>query len=179
MRHPSMNYVALLRGVNAGKRRRVEMKKLKTLFESLGYANVSTYINSGNVIFDSSKKQDVISEEIGSCLKKNLGFEIQTLVKTEKQIKDIANAIPKEWHNDSAQRTDVAYLFESIDSSQTLDELPVKKEYLSIRYTPGAIYWNVDREHVIKSQLNKLIGHPLYQMMTVRNVNTARFLAGQ
>jgi len=174
-----MKYIALLRGVNAGKRRRVEMKKLKTLFESLGCANVSTYLNSGNVIFDSSKKQDEISEEIISCLKKNLGFEIQTIVKTEKQIKEIAKAIPREWQNDSTQRTDVAYLFESIDSSQTLDEFPVKKEYLNIRYIPGAIYWNVDRKYVLKSQLYKLIGHPLYQMMTVRNVNTARFLAGQ
>jgi uncharacterized protein (DUF1697 family) len=179
MGHPSMKYVALLRGVNAGKRRRVDMKRLKTLFESLGYANVSTYLNSGNVIFDSSNKQDEITEEIVSCLNKNLEFEIQTLVKTEKQIKEIAEAIPKEWKNDSAQRTDVAYLFEGIDSSQTLDELPVKKEYLNIRYTPGAIYWNVDRKNVMKSQLNKLIGHPHYQMMTIRNVNTARFLAGQ
>jgi uncharacterized protein (DUF1697 family) len=179
MHHPSMKCIALLRGVNAGNRRRVEMKKLKTLFESLGYANVSTYINSGNVIFNSSKKQDAISEEIGSCLKKYLEFEIQTLVKTEKQIKEIANAIPKEWQNDSVQRTDVAYLFESIDSSRTLDEFPVKKEYLDIRYTKGAIFWNVDRKNVNKSQLNKLIGHPLYQMMTIRNVNTARFLAGQ
>ena len=174
-----MKYIALLRGVNAGKRRRVEMKRLKTLFESLGYTNLSTYLNSGNIIFDSSNKQDEISEEIVSCLKKNLGFEIQTLVKTEKQIKEIAEAIPKEWQNDSAQRTDVAYLFESIDSSQTLDEFPVKKEYLNIRYTPGAIYWNVDRKYVMKSQLNKLIVHPLYQRMTIRNVNTARFLAGQ
>jgi len=154
------------------------MKKLKTLFESLGYENISTYLNSGNVIFDSSNKQAEISEEIALCLKKNLGFEIQTLVKTEKQIKEIANAIPKEWQNDSVQRTDVAYLFESIDSSKTLDEFPVKKEYLTIRYTKGAIYWNVDRKYVIKSQLNKLIGHPLYQMMTVRNINTTRFLAG-
>jgi uncharacterized protein (DUF1697 family) len=174
-----MKYVALLRGVNAGKRRRVDMKRLKTLFESLGYTNVSTYLNSGNVIFDSSNKQYEITEEIVSCLKKNLGFEIQTLVKTKKQIEEIAKAIPREWQNDSAQRTDVAYLFESIDSSQTLNELPVKKEYLSIRYTPGAIFWNVDRKHVMKSQLVKLIGHPLYQRMTIRNVNTARFLAGK
>jgi uncharacterized protein (DUF1697 family) len=174
-----MKYIALLRGVNVGKQRRVEMKRLKALFESLGYASVSTYINSGNVIFDSNKKQGEISSEIASCLKKWFGFEIQTLVKTEKQMKDIANAIPKGWQNDSAQRTDVAYLFAGIDSSKTLGELPVKKEYLDIRYTRGAIYWNIDRKNYNKSQLNKLISHPLYQMMTVRNANTARFLAGQ
>ena len=174
-----MKYIALLRGVNVGKRRRVEMKKLKTLFESLGYENVSTYLNSGNVIFNSSKIKEEISEEIVSCLNKNFGFEIHTLVKTEKQIKEIANAIPKEWQNNSTQRTDVAYLFETIDSSKTLEEFPVKKEHISIRYTQGAIYWNVDRKNYIKSQLNKLISHPAYQRMTVRNVNTARFLAGQ
>jgi len=172
-------YVALLRGINAGKQRRVDMERLKALFEASGYARVSTYINSGNVIFDSDKKQERIGEELALNLKKEFGFEIQTLVKTEKQMKDIAAAVPKEWQNDSAQRTDVAYLFEGIDSRKTLDELPVKKEYLDIRYAQGAIYWNVDRKNYNKSHLNKIIGHPLYQLMAVRNINTARFLARQ
>ena len=49
-----MKYVALLRGINAGKNRRIDMKELKLIFESIGCENVSTYINSGNVIFESN-----------------------------------------------------------------------------------------------------------------------------
>jgi uncharacterized protein (DUF1697 family) len=49
-------YVALLRGINVGGNNRVEMTKLKKVFEELGFADVSTYINSGNVIFSSQRK---------------------------------------------------------------------------------------------------------------------------
>lgn len=170
-------YIALLRGINAGKLRRVEMKRLKAIFESLGYTQVSTYINSGNVIFISDKAPAGIRKEIEINLKKEFGFDIPTLIKTEREMQEIADAIPKEWQNDSKQRSDVAYLFEEIDSKQTLCDIPIKKEFIDIRYTKGAIYWNINRENYNKSQLNKLINHRLYQLMTVRNVNTARFLA--
>ena len=171
-------HIALLRGINVGKNRRIEMKRLKALLESLGYTQVSTYINSGNVIFNSDKKPASIHKDIETYLEKEFGFEIPTLIKTKREIKKIADAIPKEWQNDSTQRSDVAYLFEEIDSKKTLEEIPVKRQYIDIRYTKGAIYWNIDRKNYNKSQLNKLISHKLYQLMTVRNVNTARFLAG-
>lgn len=89
---------------------------------------------------------------------------------------------PQFWlglQNDDTQRTDVAYLFPEADSKKIIEELPLKKEFLEIRYIKGAIIWNIKRENVNKSQLAKLISHKLYQTMTIRNVNTARFLAGE
>lgn len=172
-----MKYTALLRGVNVGKDRRVNMKKLKVIFESLGYTNVLTYINSGNVIFESKDNQKNILKKIGAGFKKEFDFTIPVLIKTEKELKKIADAIPKEWQNNSVQRSDVAYLFPEIDSKKTTALLPVKKEFVDIRYVRGAIFWNVDRKNYNKSHLNKIIGHMLYQFMTVRNVNTARYLA--
>jgi len=173
-----MKYIALLRGINVGGNRKVEMKRLKDLFESLGYVNVATYLNSGNVIFESDIKQETLQKEIPKKLEKEFGFEIQTLVKNEKEIKKIANAIPETWENNSEQKTDVAYLFPEIDSKKTIDELPIKKEFIDIRYVKGAIIWNVKKKEYNKSHLNKIIGLKQYQLMTVRNVNTARFLAG-
>lgn len=172
-----MKFIALLRGINAGKLRRVEMKKLKALFESLGYSQVSTYINSGNIMFNSNKKIKDIHKNIEINLKKEFGFDIPAIIKTEKEIQKIATAIPKEWQNDSKQRSDVAYLFKEIDSKKTLNDIPIKKEYIDIRYTKGALYWNIDRKNYNKSHLNKLINHKFYQLMTIRNVNTARHLA--
>ncbi len=172
-----MKCIALLRGINVGGKRKVEMKRLRNLFKSLGYASVVTYLNSGNVIFESDTKQEILQKEIPERLKKEFGFEIQTLVKTEKEIKKITNTIPKEWKNDSEQKTDVAYLFSEIDSKKTIDELPIKKEFIDIRYVKGAIIWNVKKKEYNKSHLNKIISLKQYQLMTVRNVNTARFLA--
>lgn len=172
-----MKYIALLRGINVGKERRIEMKKLRSLFESLGFSNVSTYINSGNIIFESAESQIDISRIIELSLRNEHGFEIPTLVKTWEEIKKIADAIPDSWQNDSIQRSDVAFLFPEIDTKKTVDELPIKKEYSDICYIKGAIYWNIQRKDIYKSHLNKIIGHKLYQFMTIRNVNTVRYLA--
>jgi len=173
-----MKYIALLRGINVGGNRKVEMKRLKKLFESLGYSSVITYLNSGNAIFDSDTKQDTLQKEIPKELKKEFGFEIQTLVKNEKEVKKIADAIPKNWKNDSEQKSDVAYLFPEIDSKKTIDEFPIKKEFIDMRHVKGAIIWNVMKKDYNKSHLNKIISLKQYQLMTVRNVNTARHLAG-
>lgn len=172
-----MKYIALLRGINVGGNNKVEMKKLKAVFESLGYINVYTYINTGNVVFESKDCRGGILEKIRIVLKKEFGFEIPILIKTEMEMKKIAGAIPKKWQNDSTHKSDVAYLFSEIDSKKTIDNLPVKKEYIDIQYVKGAIFWNIERKNYNKSHLNKIIGHALYKYMTVRNVNTARHLS--
>jgi uncharacterized protein (DUF1697 family) len=171
-----MKYVALLRGINVGGNKKIAMKSLKTVFESLGYRNVSTYINSGNVLFESSERPVKIQEAIEKKLKMGFGFDVRVLIKSVKEMKTIADAIPRQWENDSEQRTDVAYLFPELDSAKTINELPVKKEFIDIRYVKGAIFWNIRRKDVNKSHLVKLISHKLYQFMTVRNINTARYL---
>jgi uncharacterized protein (DUF1697 family) len=171
-----MKLVALLRGVNAGKNRRMNMKKLRQIFESSGYSSVTTYINSGNVIFESGKNARELEMEIESALRTNFNFETPVLVKTVTEMKRIANSIPKEWKNDSTQRTDVAYLFKEADSKKSADDLPVNMNYINIWYVKGAIVWNIKRKYLNKSRLNKIIGHRLYKSMTVRNVNTARYL---
>ncbi len=174
-----MKYVALLRGINVGKGNRIDMKTLKSMFESLGFTNVSTYINSGNVLFEGEGECADIRRQVEAAIKQEFGVEIPTLIITGKQIVEIANALPAEWKNDSIQKSDVAFLFPEIDAESTIEELPIKREHLDIRYVKGAICWNVRRENYNKSHLNKIIGHKSYQFMTVRNVNTARYLAGK
>ena len=173
-----MKYIALLRGINVGTSVRVEMKRLRSLFESLGFLNVATYINSGNVIFESDLPKKSALSMIQAAILNEFGVEIPVIVKTQKEMAAIASAIPDEWRNDTEQKTDVAYLFDDIDSPEIIEKLPVKREFIDIRYVKGAIFWNVSRENYNRSHLNKIISHKLYRLMTVRNVNTARFLAG-
>lgn len=172
-----MRYIALLRGINVGGNHTVGMKGLAALFESLGCSNVSTYINSGNVFFESKESRKAFTMKIRAGLSREYDFEIPVLIKTEAEMRSIADAIPEEWRNNATHKTDVAYLFPEIDSERILDELPVNKEFIDVRYVSGAIYWTVDRSNYNKSNLNKIISHRLYQYMTIRNINTARFLA--
>jgi uncharacterized protein (DUF1697 family) len=101
------------------------------------------------------------------------------LVKTKKEICTIAQSIPESRQNDKRQRSDIAFLFPESDFPKIIDELPIKKEYVDIRYVPGAIFRNIDRKNYNKSQLNKLITHKMYKCMTIRNINTVRALADE
>jgi uncharacterized protein (DUF1697 family) len=172
-----MKYAALLRGINVGGNKRVEMKRLKAMLEKLGYVEVKTYLNSGNAIFESDKKAVDITKGFSDAFKTEFGFDIPTLIISIKQIQKIIKQIPEEWINDDNQKTDVAFLFKNADLPEIIEQLPIKKEFIDIRYTKGALYWNISRENYNKSQLNKIVGHKLYKFMTVRNINTARFLA--
>ena len=172
-----MDYIALLRGINVGNSVKINMKELKTLFEQCGFSNVSTYINSGNVIFKSNDKKNSITENIEKALHITTGNEVKVLVKTKSEMVKIANGIPGDWQNNDDEKTDVAYLFESIDTENIINELPIKKEYIRLLYVEGALIWNVRREDYNKSHLNKIISHKVYKDMTIRNVNTARHLA--
>ncbi len=172
-----MKYIALLRGINVGNSAKINMKELKEMFELSGYENVSTYINSGNVLFETNETKQSISENIEKMLLATTGVEIKVLIKTKTEIINIAKSVPADWENNIDQKTDVAYLFDEIDNKKIIDELPIKKEYIQIMYVKGAISWNVKRDNYNKSQLNKIISHKIYKEMTVRNVNTARYLA--
>lgn len=174
-----MKYVLLLRGINVGGHRKVEMKRLKSLLESLGYSDVKTYLNTGNIFFQTAKKQIDIQKQIPIVLAKEFGFEIQSLVKTQDEVRKITEAIPSEWTNDSEQKSDIAYLFPEIDSVETIDLLPIKKEFVDIQYVQGALIWTVNRKNYNKSHMNKLASHKYYQLMTIRNVNTARYIGSE
>jgi uncharacterized protein (DUF1697 family) len=172
-----MKQIALLRGVNAGTLRRIGMNELKDLFRHLGYDRVFTYQNSGNVIFESDGDPLLIRKEIEHGLERKLGLSVPALVMPTAEMKSIAQAIPLEWQNDSVERTDVAFLFEEIDSENILDDLPVKRAFIEIHYVKGAVFWNLKRVNLNKSQLSKIISHPFYKWMTLRNLNTVRYLS--
>lgn len=86
-------YIALLRGMNVGGHRIIKMTDLKLLFESLGFADVTTYIQSGNVIFSSSEKND-LAETISEGIKELYGFEVPVLVKGISEVEAILAACP-------------------------------------------------------------------------------------
>jgi uncharacterized protein (DUF1697 family) len=172
-----LKYVALLRGINVGKGARVPMNTLKALLEGLGLSDVVTYLNSGNVVFDSALSASELTVLISDELERTFGEKIPALVKTSAEMIEIAESIPSEWGSDEGQQTYVAYLFGDVDKPGLVSELPVKKQFMSIFHTPGAIVWNIKRDNYNRSQITKIVGHSSYARMTTRNVNTARKLA--
>ena len=168
-------YVALLRGINVGGNKKVDMKTLKGVFEKLGYTNVRTYINSGNVLFEAEaalSEKDIASIE--KAIEKKFGFHVPTIVRSASDITALLKKIPRDWTNDAEQRTDILFLWDSHDSKKTLTEIKVTKGVDTLVYMKGAIVWHLDREHYTKSSMHKFIGTAVYKAMTARNINTVR-----
>jgi uncharacterized protein (DUF1697 family) len=78
-----MRYISILRGINVGGNRKIPMADLKSLFGKIGFANVQTYIQSGNVIFD-SEETDIRSQEvkIQKIITETFGFDVPVIVRT-------------------------------------------------------------------------------------------------
>ena len=176
-----MKYVILLRGVNVGGKHRVSKADLKSSLESLAFQDVQVYINSGNAVFTAVTKPDPI--EVRQMLEKRFGFTIPILLLTGKEVCSIATAIPPEWTNDviqsdkSGQKSDVLYLFETIDTPEILTKLGYDSKIESMLYVKHAVITTISRVNQTKGSLQKIVGTKLYANMTIRNVNTARKLA--
>jgi uncharacterized protein (DUF1697 family) len=86
-------YVALLRAVNVG-RRRVEMAKARSVLETLGLDEVSSYLNSGNLLFTATGRTANLENSIRKALEAEFGFELTTFVRTAAQITKLAGEKP-------------------------------------------------------------------------------------
>jgi uncharacterized protein (DUF1697 family) len=171
-----MVYVALLRGINVGGNSKVEMPRLKRLFESLDFLEVVTYINSGNVVFYDKRSADELSLLIEEALTKEFGLAIPVILRDLKNINNLCQKIPAEFTNDTNQKTDIMFLWNNIDSSEILKKVAFKPQIERVSYIDGALVWNIDRQNVTKGSGIKLIKTDLYKYMTIRNINTVRKL---
>jgi uncharacterized protein (DUF1697 family) len=85
-------HVALLRGINVGKAKRIAMAELRSLFEKLGYTDVQTLLNSGNVVF--SSYDPVRANDIEAAMTKSSGVSARVATLTAKELKTIIHANP-------------------------------------------------------------------------------------
>lgn len=172
-----MIYVALLRGINVGGKNKVVMSKLKATFEDAGMKDVTTYINSGNVVFkDNRRKPATIAAAVEKAIERDFGFRIEVLLRDLPSIKRLLNSLPKQWTNDADMRCDVLFLWDRFDRKGIMQELTIKPDIEDVKYVPGALFWRVDRSNARKSSLPRIIGTDLYKGMTIRNANTVRKL---
>lgn len=170
--------VALLRGINVGGKNKVEMARLKQTFERLGLGNVRTYINSGNVIFTSDAQDpSELASVIEDAIEEDFGLRPRVLIRDQEAIEAVERAIPSTWVSDATMRCDVQFLWEEIDDSGIIDDLPVRDGIDEVIYVPGAVIWKVDAGNLTRSGRSRVVGTRTYQSMTVRNSNTVRKLA--
>ena len=98
-------YIALLRGINVSGQKKVPMVELRNLLSGVGFNNVQTYIQSGNVVFESLEgNSQKLETDIQKAIKSHFDFEVPVLVKTGGQLKDILSKTPF-----SVEKTEKSY----------------------------------------------------------------------
>ena len=172
------SWVALLRGVNVGGHRRVPMATLRTVFESLGHANVVTYIASGNVVFDSPKRATrALADELEIAILEEFGFEVDVVVRSAAEMATVvaqnpfrkASAIPKELLYAAFPAQPIAGTDLSIDRSFAPDEFSVGRFAIYLHRPAGFS----QPTKLTDAFLSKVAGSPV----TTRNWNTVAKLA--
>lgn len=171
-------YVALLRGINVGGHHKIPMVELKQEFERIGFIQISTYINSGNVIFMSSLEDPKhIKSTIEERLEESFGFVIQIILRDRDQMMRLAHSLPHDWENNDTYKTDVLFLADEFCRAETIDQIKHHPDIDHLMYSEGSIVWHIDRAFYSKSGMGKFIGTPIYKSMSARNINTVRKLS--
>jgi len=109
----------LLRGINVGGQKKIKMAELRTRLEEVGFESVATYIQSGNVILESSLDVDSVAAGVTAAIEQSFGFSVSAAVRTAAELKRIVSAAPFERASMDAdeKRHLVAFLSDVVDSS--------------------------------------------------------------
>jgi len=103
-------YVALLRGINLGPRNRVPMAELRAALEELGYEDVRTLLQSGNVGVTSGKSAKKVREELEQAIAERFGVETVVVLRTRKELEALVKANPLGDVADEPKRLQVWFL---------------------------------------------------------------------
>lgn len=136
----NMRYILLLRGINVGGKNKVSMNDLKAKLEDLGYQNVVTYINSGNVIFDTDDDPTTIKDNIAIILGR-FPFTIKHVILTKDEYLGEVSNLPEWWHQPLA-RTDVLFYTDDIDLEyikERIGQMPLHDEI--VHFGKKAVFW--------------------------------------
>jgi uncharacterized protein (DUF1697 family) len=168
-----VRYVALLRGINVGGRTLIKMADLKACIEELGLDEVSTYIASGNLLFESAERSAAeLQTKIERAIEERFELPVKVVVLDRASFGRIVKAIPESWAGDKTLRANVAFVRRGTDAKAVVRELRPDPAVEEVKAVGGAILWATKRAAVNRSVMRKLIGGAAYKELTVRNLNT-------
>jgi uncharacterized protein (DUF1697 family) len=196
-------YIALLRGINVGGNNKIAMSELKLGFESCGFGNVVTYINSGNVLFDNTAAGAQNADADAPVVIAELKSICETMILQRFELSIAVNIIsaasllaavehaPSWWSNDKDSTHNAIFVIPPLtaeeanaalgSSNGSPDGSPdgsPKSEYEKIFCHSQVIFWTAPRKTFSRSRWAKVVSNkPIYNAITIRNANTTKKLA--
>lgn len=168
------HYLALLRGINVGGKNIIKMADLKAAFEGMGFSNVRTYIQSGNVLLEITENEKAaLTTKIEKGLSKRFDFEAKVVLISQKELAAIVKSAPDGFGKEEKKfRYDVIFLKEPLTPKEAMESVKVREGVDTAHAGKQALYFSRLISRASQSYLTKIIGTPVYQYMTIRNWNT-------
>jgi uncharacterized protein (DUF1697 family) len=172
-------YVALLRGINVGGRNKVAMSDLRQAFEDAGHGAVRTYIQSGNVLFESAAARRSMEGAIEHMLERRFGVPLVVVVRSHDQLRQVVQdspngfgAAPDRYHSD------VVFLKAPLTASQAMKVVETREGVDQAWAGRGVVYFARLSAQRTKSRMGRIVGTPEYLQMTIRSwTTTTKLLA--
>lgn len=171
-------FIALLRGINVSGQKIIKMSELKLLFEEIGFQDVQTYIQSGNVIFSSKEKSGgKLEAKISSGIKNKFGFDVRVIILSPEEIEYTLNNNPFIKKKKEFERLYVTFLSyaPSKENSQKLNSIDYSPEEYKI--DEKLVYLFLPNGAGNAKLNNNLFEHKLKVSGTTRNWKTITILS--
>ena len=167
-------YVALLRGINVGGNNLIRMPALRTAFEESGFANVSTYIQSGNVLFDApDARSRELTQRIEAMLAHAFDYVPTVVVRNRRQMRTVIHRAPRGFGSLPARyRYDVIFLKEPMTAAAAKKHVPTNPAVDTAQAGPGVLYFSRLTAKATASRLSRIVSSSIYSSITIRNWNT-------
>ena len=173
-------YIALLRGINVGGKNTIKMADLKATFERRGFQNVITYINSGNVLFDSTLEEADVKSACESMVTESFGISIPVCVISAADLIDTLSHAPDWWNKAPGSRHDAFFVIPPMTTQQIVAHIgQVRDEYERLAYHGRVVFWSAPMATFSRTRVSKIVpkDESIYYAITVRNANTTLKLA--
>lgn len=167
-------YLALLRGINVGGKNLIKMADLKACFEKMNFSNVTTYIQSGNVIFSSTEKDKaLLTVKIEKELTETFNYKSKIVLFTSQQVVAVKDEAPTGFGTiPDDYKYDVMFLKEPLTASEAIKSFRIREGVDSVYAGTDVIYFSRLISRAGQSYLSEIISLPIYKEMTIRNWNT-------
>jgi len=168
-----MKYVSLLRGINVGGNNIIKMADLKEGFNDMGFANVRTYIQSGNVLFNASESTKALERKIEKTLSKKFRYHARAIVLSQRKLQSIVQRAPKGFGEEPEKyRYDVVFIKKPLTTAKAMQAVETRDGVDNAYLGQHVLYFKRLVAKATQSRFSKIGSKPEYQQMTIRNWNT-------
>jgi len=169
-----IRYIALLRGINVGGNNIIRMTDLKACFEEMGFEEVVTYIQSGNVLFSTNEQdKQSLTTIIEQGLSEKFDYQSKVILITENHLRQIVNSAPQLFGNEPTEyKYNVLFLSVHLTAKKALESIRIKEGVDQVWIGDGVLYFSQLRSKASQSYLTRIIDLPIYKEITIRNWNT-------